>query len=137
MAKNRTVEARGPEYENLGANLASLRISRDLSQREVSERLNIVQSTYAGWETGTRKIQLSTIMQLAKFFNVSVDSLIGAKPLELDRKPEETIQLKESEKNLLQTYRKLNNEGKQKLFERADELLDLGYVEKGDVSKMA
>ena len=45
--------------------------------------------------------------------------------------------MKESEKNLIVTYRKLNREGKQKLFERADELLDLGYIEKGDVSKMA
>lgn len=137
MAKNRTAEARGPEYENLGSNLATLRTSRDLSQREVSERLNIVQSTYAGWETGTRKIQLSSIIQLAKFFNVGVDSLIGSKPLEFETRSDTVFQLKESEKNLLITYRKLNNEGKQKLVERADELLDLGYVEKGDVEKMA
>ena len=45
--------------------------------------------------------------------------------------------MKESEKNLISTYRKLNREGKQKLCERADELLDLGYVEKGDAAKMA
>jgi hypothetical protein len=40
------------------------------------------------------------------------------------------------EKLLISKYRLLNNEGKQKLTERADELLTLGYI-KEDAEKMA
>lgn len=135
MSKERTAEARGPEYVEFGANLAKLRKSRGLSQAETSAALGIIQSTYAGWETGTRKVQLSTMIQLSKFFGVSVDSLIGTQKLVIPGPEERAYDLKESEKNLIITYRKLNREGKQKLCERADELLDLGYVEKRESTK--
>lgn len=137
MSKERTTEARGPEYLEFGANLAKLRKARGLSQSETAAALGIIQSTYAGWETGTRKVQLSTMLQLSKFFGVSVDALIGTQKLVIPKPEERAFELKESEKNLIITYRKLNREGKQKLCERADELLDLGYVEKGDEAKMA
>lgn len=136
MSKNRTAEPRGPEYETFGVNLASARKARGYSQAEIASLLGITQSTYAGWETGTRKIQLSTMIQLSSLLNVSIDMLIGTEKLILPEK-KDNFELKESEKNLISTYRKLNREGKQKLCERADELLDLGYVEKGDTAKMA
>lgn len=136
MSKNRTAEPRGPEYETFGVNLASARKARGYSQAEIASLLGITQSTYAGWETGTRKIQLSTMIQLSSLLNVSIDMLIGSEKLILPEN-KDNFELKESEKNLISTYRKLNREGKQKLCERADELLDLGYIEKGDAAKMA
>lgn len=42
-----------------------------------------------------------------------------------------------SETELIMKYRRLNTDGRKKLSERADELLDLGYVQKGDEAKMA
>lgn len=137
MAKERTTEARGPEYLEFGANLAKLRKARGLSQSETAAALGITQSTYAGWETGTRKVQLSTMLQLSNYFGVSVDVLIGVQKFTVPTTGERAFDLKESEKNLILTFRKLNREGKQKLCERADELLDLGYVQKGDDQKMA
>lgn len=41
------------------------------------------------------------------------------------------------ETELIMKYRRLNSDGKKKLCERADELLELGYVGKGDDAKMA
>lgn len=41
------------------------------------------------------------------------------------------------ETELIMKYRRLNSDGKKKLCERADELLELGYVGKGDAEKMA
>ncbi len=125
----------GEEYERFGRNLAAMRNKLGLSQYEISEKLGMLQSTYAGYETGTRKIPLSVIVQLSKFFCVEADVLIGLSDYVPPK--QSTFDLKESEKNLIITYRKLNREGKQKLCERADELLDLGYVEKGDAEKMA
>lgn len=42
-----------------------------------------------------------------------------------------------SETELIMKYRRLNADGKKKLSERADELLDLGYIQKGEETKMA
>ena len=77
------------------------------------------------------------MIQLASLLCVSIDMLIGTEKLVLPEVKNDLFELKESEKNLISTYRKLNREGKQKLCERADELLDLGYIEKGDAAKMA
>ena len=44
--------------------------------------------------------------------------------------------LTDDENDLLNTYKILNDAGRQKLLERAVELRDLGYV-KGDAEKMA
>lgn len=42
-----------------------------------------------------------------------------------------------SETDLITKYRHLNSDGKKKLCERADELLELGYIENGNGAKMA
>ena len=51
MSKNRTVEARSPEYELLGKRLAEARTALDLSQAEAARLIGISQSTYSGYET--------------------------------------------------------------------------------------
>jgi transcriptional regulator with XRE-family HTH domain len=116
------------EYEQFGKNLSMLRISRGLSQYEIAEKLRMPQSTYAGYETGTRKVPLSVILQLCKFFDVRAGVLIGSESVS----DSSAIISRESEKHLLSAYRRLNSEGRQKLTERADELIDLRYTEKGD-----
>ena len=42
-----------------------------------------------------------------------------------------------ADKPILDKYHTLNDNGKQRLLERADELIELGYVTKGDVLKEA
>lgn len=41
------------------------------------------------------------------------------------------------ETELIMKYRRLSSEGRKRLYERADELIELGYVEKRNASKMA
>lgn len=131
MAKDRTADSRGPEYELFGKNLAYFRKLADLSQAEMAKQLGVPQSTYSGWETGTRKIQLSTIIQLSKFFGKSPDELIGSKKLDdLDVKNE--FALSNLEKNIIRKFRTLNN------GERAMFLRTIGIdEEKGNATKMA
>lgn len=54
-----------------------LREDRDLTQREVADHLHIRQSTLSQYENGQRQIPLELLMQLAIFFDTSVDYLIG------------------------------------------------------------
>jgi transcriptional regulator with XRE-family HTH domain len=66
----------GDDYVQFGKNIAEAREKMNLTQAEASKLLDIPQSTYAGYETGVRKVPLSIIKKLANFYKVSVDSLL-------------------------------------------------------------
>lgn len=60
----------------LGENIKFLRISEDISQLEISEKLNISRQTISKWETGQSQPSLEMLIELANFFEVSIDDLI-------------------------------------------------------------
>ncbi len=49
------------------------------SQREVAKEINLPQSTIAKYETGKLEPNLESLGQLADFYEVSVDWLLGTK----------------------------------------------------------
>lgn len=57
--------------------LRDLREDRDLTQAEVAEVLNIAQRTYSSYETGNRMIPYTCLIKLAKFYNTSIDYIVG------------------------------------------------------------
>lgn len=73
----------------LGDRLKELRKSRHLTQREVAERLGIGVSTLGMYEVGKREPDLDTLKALARFYNVTVDYLLGNEDTELS--PEEQL----------------------------------------------
>lgn len=57
--------------------IRDLREDRDLKQREVAEFLVCDQSLYSKYERGERELPLRLAIQLAEFYGVSVDYLVG------------------------------------------------------------
>lgn len=57
--------------------LKELRLSKNLSQMQLSVRTNISQSAIAKWELGKTEPTASAIITLAKFFNETADYLLG------------------------------------------------------------
>ncbi len=57
--------------------IRDLREDRDLSQTEVAKFLNMSQTGYSKYEVGTNDIPTKILIQLAKFYNTSVDYLLG------------------------------------------------------------
>ncbi|GAB2023230.1 hypothetical protein RyT2_23040 [Pseudolactococcus yaeyamensis] len=55
--------------------LKTLRLEAKLTQKEISEKLGFDQKSYSFWENGKRKPK--NVQQLADFFDVSVDYLLG------------------------------------------------------------
>lgn len=70
-------------------------------------------------------------------FDLLLDMIDSDQPISIKKENAPAPSLTSSESDLLNKYRRLNSEGRKKLVERADELFDLGYVEKGDAEKMA
>lgn len=57
--------------------IKELREDNDLKQRQLAKFLNISQSTYSSYEVGNREIPIYLLIALAKFYNTSVDYLLG------------------------------------------------------------
>ncbi len=57
--------------------IRDLREDKDLSQTEIAKFLNMSQTGYSKYEVGTNDIPTKILIQLAKFYNTSVDYLLG------------------------------------------------------------
>lgn len=58
-------------------NLKKLRIQKGLSQQEFASIIHSAQNTVSQWESGKRDADSKTIQEIADYFNVSVDYLLG------------------------------------------------------------
>ena len=63
----------------LGKRLKDLRIERGLTQSQLAEALNLNSVTYLHYEKAQREPPLAVLADMAIFFNVSVDFLLGLK----------------------------------------------------------
>lgn len=57
--------------------LKDLRKQRKLSQAELAEVIGVTQVTMGRYESGEREMPYQTLFQLADFFGVSIDELLG------------------------------------------------------------
>ena len=64
--------------------LKELREDLDIKQKTLAEFLHIRQNTYSQYENGQREIPINTLIQLARYYQTSVDYLLG---LTDERKP--------------------------------------------------
>ena len=57
--------------------LKELRENKGLSQYKLAEELQVSQARIGHWESGTRECDFATLEKLSKYFNVTVDFLLG------------------------------------------------------------
>lgn len=58
-------------------NIKNLREDSDLTQTDIANILHISQRAYSHYENGTRQIPIPVLIDLARYYNVSVDYLLG------------------------------------------------------------
>ena len=63
--------------KNIYYRIRALREDRDLSQTQVANILNMSQTGYSKYETGENDIPTKILIGLAKFYNTSIDYLLG------------------------------------------------------------
>lgn len=61
----------------LGDNIKRIRMSKNISQAELSEKMNVARTTISSWETNRTEPTMGNIEQLAKIFNCRKSALIG------------------------------------------------------------
>ena len=60
--------------------LRDLREDRDLNQTQVAKMLGMSQTGYSKYETGENDIPTAVLIKLARFYNTSIDYLLGETP---------------------------------------------------------
>lgn len=57
--------------------IRSLREDKDLTQQQIAEFLNMSRTGYNQYETGKNDIPTKILIDLSKFYNTSIDYLLG------------------------------------------------------------
>ena len=61
---------------NFSTNLKQLRIENKVTQQQLAQALNTTVKTVSHWETGYTEPSIKQILDLATFFNVSLEDLL-------------------------------------------------------------
>ena len=57
--------------------LRDLREDRDMNQTQIAKMLRMSQTGYSKYETGENDIPTTILIKLARFYNTSIDYLLG------------------------------------------------------------
>lgn len=57
--------------------LKELRLEKNIGQVELAKKLNLSKGIISLWENDLREPKLSNLVAIAKFFEVSIDYLVG------------------------------------------------------------
>lgn len=57
--------------------IRDLRNDRGLTQQQIADILHVSQNTYSQYEIGVTRYPLEVVITLAKYYNVSIDYLVG------------------------------------------------------------
>lgn len=75
---------------SLGTKIKKLRTEKNLTQKDLSDQLHVTFQTVSKWEKDENEPDISTLRELAKLFNCSLDFLLSEN-LEEDNKPSEPV----------------------------------------------
>ena len=65
---------------NFSDNIAKLRKERKITQEQLAEFVGVTKASVSKWETGQSMPDVLLLPQLATFFDVTIDDLIGYEP---------------------------------------------------------
>lgn len=103
--------------EDLGKRLASFRESKGFNKiNEYCREIGIESSTYRTNETGASRIPAVRVIRIADHFNCSVDEVLG--------RVIERNSLSSQESEVVDLFRRLNDEGKQEILNELNKELE-------------
>ena len=100
----------------LTSRLKNLRVAREMSQKDFARAIGVSQQTVASWEVGRTEPANNTLKDIATFFNVSTDYLLGN-----DGKKTQNP-LSEEQKELINGFGRLNTDGKSLILNMINQL---------------
>lgn len=65
------------EQDNFIKNLSALLEEKNITQRELAEKINVTEVTISRYLSGERSPRIEIVSKIAEFFGVSIDYLLG------------------------------------------------------------
>ena len=60
----------------LGQRLRELREAKGLTQKQLAEKLGVLERTISYWESGKRECDFDTLIKISKYFGSTIDDLL-------------------------------------------------------------
>lgn len=76
-----------------GENLKRLRKEKDLTQENLADFLGVAYQTVSKWERGENYPDITTLISISLFFNISIDDLLGVDKVQKEQKINEYLKL--------------------------------------------
>ena len=74
-----------------GENLKLIRKSKNMSQEDLAEAVNVSRQSVSKWETGDAYPEMNNILELCKIFNCTINDLVHANMSDIDSLDEEIV----------------------------------------------
>lgn len=120
--------------EEIGKIIKNARIDAGLTQIQVASKLDRPQQTIANWEVGRSQPDANTLFELFKILGADLNTSFGFPPKA--KAPLSTAEAVPGEEQLISLYRDLNDEGREKLVDYADDLVSSGKYIKSNPDKL-
>jgi len=96
-------------------NLKLLRAEKNISQRQLGEAIGVSQQSINKYENHEIEPDIQTLMLMAKYFDTSVDFLIGNSDVRSIIEPTTRFDLNAEEASFVETCRKLSHSQRQSI----------------------
>lgn len=106
--------------KHISAMLRNARENANLKQIDVAKKLSVGNKSVSHWEKANAMPCLEDAIKLADLYGISLDTLVGHKPVNDNRIP-----LTSEEINIIRQFRTLNQIGKEKILSY---LLDISNI---------
>ena len=106
----------------IGCRLKTTRIAAGLTQADAAGILGVSFQTISRYERGVNSINSGALLKLCAAYGLTVSELIGG----TDKKTDSAEELTTAELELIDSFRELNDEGREKLLSYADDLVESG-----------
>jgi len=107
----------------MGHIIAKYRMEKGISQKDLAKSLNVSTSTVALWEVNKRNPTPTTLVDIADYFNISMDILFSADRKNRSYQKAETELLSPDCERLISYFNEMNDESREILLGEARKLL--------------
>lgn len=110
--------------EEIANNLLFYRKRAKFTQRELANQIGVKNNTISQWESGTNSIDVEILFKICEILDVSVNDMYGSYAHTNSLAPSA------EENRLLENYRTMNEEGREKVEGYISDLVQTGRYKK-------
>lgn len=112
--------------------IKQLRQEKNILQSDLAEILKVRQNTISNWETGRNEPDQQALYELSRFFDVSIDYILGNSDIKKEPTPEEWNSLTDVQKQIIALMDKMSPEQQDELLRQAEYQLWLKLKNKSE-----